>query len=108
MKRRRKPLDDFGRLAETALLILISLLDGPNQNHAITSEIEEIAGHRTGPGTLYGALARLEKAEFVQALAGEGRRVPYALTDVGRQALERRLEALETVSRAARLRLAAS
>src|ERR1043165_8067396 len=53
-------LDDFGRFSEPALLILVSLADGPKHGYSMTEDIEMVAGVRLGPGTLYGALARLE------------------------------------------------
>src|SRR5215469_14493019 len=52
-------LDDFGRFSEPALLILISLAEGPKHGYSMTEDIEAIAGVRLGPGTLYGAIARL-------------------------------------------------
>ena len=52
-------LDDFGRFSEPALLILISLAEGPKHGYSMTEDISAIAGVRLGPGTLYGALQRL-------------------------------------------------
>ena len=37
-----------------------------------------------GPGTLYGALARLERRGLIEALEPEDRRRPYRLTGLGR------------------------
>ena len=48
-------LDDFGRFSEPALLILISLAEGPKHGYSMAEDIEAIAGLRLGPGTLYGA-----------------------------------------------------
>ena len=45
-------LDEFGRFAEPALLILISLADGPKHGYAITEDIASFADVRFGPGTL--------------------------------------------------------
>lgn len=55
-------LDDFGRFSEPALLILVSLAEQPRHGYSMTEDIEAVAGVRLGPGTLYGALARLERA----------------------------------------------
>ena len=60
MTRQQDELDDFGRFAEPALMILISLADGPKHGYAMTDDIEEVSGVRFGPGTLYGAITRLE------------------------------------------------
>ena len=60
MARQDDDLDDFGRFAEPALMILISLADGQKHGYAMTDDIEQIAGVRFGPGTLYGAITRLK------------------------------------------------
>jgi DNA-binding PadR family transcriptional regulator len=46
-------------------------------------DVESFAGVTLGPGTLYGALSRLEEAGLIEALAGEGRRRPHKLTPAG-------------------------
>ena len=50
----------FGRYAGPATLILSSLADGPKHGYALTKDIEQFAGLRLAPGTLYEALSRLE------------------------------------------------
>ena len=77
------------------LLLLISLAGGPKHGHAMLLDVERFASVRLGPGTLYGALSRLEDAGEVEALPADGRRRPYQLTDSGRRALSRRLAALQ-------------
>jgi DNA-binding PadR family transcriptional regulator len=99
-------LDDFGRFSEPALLILISLVDGPKHGYAIIEDIEDVTGFRPGPGTLYGALARLESHGFIEPLESDDRRKPYRLTPAGSKALSARLAALETVTRVGQQRLA--
>jgi DNA-binding PadR family transcriptional regulator len=79
---------------DPALLLLVSLAGGPKHGHAILLDVEGFAGVRLGPGTLYGALARLESTGEVVPLPLEGRRRPYRLTDAGRRTLERRLVGL--------------
>lgn len=106
MPPRTEDLDEFGRFSEPALLILISLAEGPRHGYAMTEDIEAISGVRPGPGTLYGALARLEARGLIEPLKGEDRRQPYRLTDAGMTALRTRLAAIETVARAGRRRLA--
>ena len=61
-KRAGDELDDFGRFSDPALLILISLVDGPKHGYAMTEDIAVIADQRLGPGTLYGAITRLNRA----------------------------------------------
>ena len=108
MSAQQTGLDDFGRFAEPALLILISLADGQKHGYAITDDIETVTGVRHGPGTLYGALARLESRGFIEPAESQDRRKPYRLTSLGRKSLRTRLAALETVTRAGLRRLVAS
>lgn len=58
--------------------------------------MERTAGVLLGPGTLYGALPRLEERGWVQALPGEERRRPYELTATGARVLRERLEAMRS------------
>ena len=98
-------LDDFGRFSEPALLILISLAEGPKHGYAMTEDIAAIAEIRMGPGTLYGAIARLESRGLIESIGSEDRRNPYRLTALGEKALRTRLAAIEAVARAGRQRL---
>jgi DNA-binding PadR family transcriptional regulator len=82
---------------DPGLLLLISLAAGPKHGHAMLRDVQRFAGVRLGPGTLYGALSRLEERGEVEALALEGRRRPYRLTEAGRASLERRLTAMRRV-----------
>jgi DNA-binding PadR family transcriptional regulator len=99
-------LDDFGRFSEPALLILVSLAEGPRHGYAMTEDIEAIAGVRLGPGTLYGALARLESRGLIEPMKSEDRRNPYRLTGVGERALRARLDSMMAVARTGQRRLA--
>ena len=90
-------LDDLGRFSEPALLVLSSLAEGPKHGYAITKDVRALAGVELGPGTLYGALARLEERGFIEALPAQERRRPYRLTAAGAEVLERRLGALQRV-----------
>src|SRR5215467_13822519 len=74
-----EPLTTFGRYAGPATLILSSLADGTKHGYALTKDIEEFAGVRLSPGTLYEALARLESQGLIRALESADRRRPYEL-----------------------------
>lgn len=91
--------DRFGlaRFGEPALLVLISLLDGPKHGHAIIKDIDASIGVRLGPGTLYGALAKLEEHGLIVALEPEGRRRPYEITGDGRAAVTENVARWERV-----------
>src|SRR6188768_773841 len=85
---------DLGRFAEPALLILVSLTDGPKHGYAIMTDVEAGTGRPMGPGTLYAALARLEERGFIEALPPVERRRPYRLTALGATVLADQLRDL--------------
>jgi DNA-binding PadR family transcriptional regulator len=91
---------------EPTLLILASLAAGPRHGYAMIEDIERVTGTRLGPGTLYGALARLEQRGLIEALDSDDRRRPYRLTATGAELLAGEVDALERVVRMARSRLA--
>jgi DNA-binding PadR family transcriptional regulator len=100
-----KPLGEFGRFAEPSLYILVSLSDGPRHGYAIMTDVEAMTGEPMGPGTLYGALARLERRGLIEALAPEERRRPYRLTALGASALGGQLEHLSSFAQTGLRRL---
>jgi DNA-binding PadR family transcriptional regulator len=84
-------LGGFGRYAGPATLILSSLAEGSKHGYALTKDIQDFAGVRLAPGTLYEALTRLEGQGFIEALPAEERRRPYRLTAAGATALRAHL-----------------
>ena len=62
---------DFGRFSDPALLILASLAGGEKHGYAMMEDIEAMTGVHLGPGTLYGALSRLEQSGLILALPAE-------------------------------------
>ncbi|HKO17748.1 MAG TPA: helix-turn-helix transcriptional regulator, partial [Acidobacteriaceae bacterium] len=50
-----------GHYSDPPLLVLASLANGPKHGHAMLDDIAAMCGTRLGPGTLYGAIARLEQ-----------------------------------------------
>jgi len=86
-------LASLGRYAGPATLILSSLADGEKHGYALANDIEEFSGLRLQPGTLYGAISRLEHQGLIEALPGDGRRRPYRLTTGGAAALHAHLMA---------------
>jgi DNA-binding PadR family transcriptional regulator len=91
------------RFSDPGLLVLSSLAEEPRHGYAITRDIEEMAGVRLGPGTLYGVLSRLEGRGLIEALPADERRRPYRLTAAGAEVLGR--EMLDRVVSAGMLRL---
>jgi len=98
--------DDLGRFADPSLLILTSLADGAKHGYAIMTDIAEFSGIRMEPGTLYGALARLERRGWVRPLAAADRRRPYEITAAGLEILAEQISTMQQVAQVARLRTA--
>jgi DNA-binding PadR family transcriptional regulator len=90
-------LGDLGRFNDPSLLVMSSLADGPKHGYAMTKDIQQFAGVLLGPGTLYGALARLQHQGLIEALPADDRRRPYRLSDQGAKLLAARLESLQQV-----------
>jgi DNA-binding PadR family transcriptional regulator len=86
------------RFAEPSVLILASLSSGSKHGYALIKDIEEMAGTTLGPGTLYGALARLEQRGMVEALSAQDRRRPYRITSAGAEAVRAYLENVQRVA----------
>ncbi len=83
--------DSIRGSSDRSILILTSLAGSPKHGYALIKDIEEFAGVKLGAGTLYGALAGLERAGLVEALPAEDRRHPYRITAAGREHLRVRL-----------------
>jgi len=105
MKKAKDELTGLGRFSEPALFILISLADSPKHGYAMTQDIEEVSGQKLGPGTLYGAIARLEARKWIEPMPAEDRRRPYRLTGAGQKVLRARLDSLKAVARIGHARL---
>jgi DNA-binding PadR family transcriptional regulator len=60
-------------------------------------DVERFAGVRLGPGTLYGAITRLEQRGWIRPVSSTDRRQPYTLTGAGRDYLNDQLEQLDRV-----------
>ncbi len=90
---------ELGRHAEPSLLILVSLSDGPKHGYAIMENGDSVGGRRIGAGTLYAALARLERLGLIEPLPADGsRRRPYRLTAAGAASLRSQLESLRQLA----------
>jgi DNA-binding PadR family transcriptional regulator len=98
-------MEGLGRFADPSVLILTSLASGPKHGYALIKDIEQLAGSTLGPGTLYGAISRLEQRGLIEALPEDDRRRPYRITPAGAQALRSYLEHARQVSAAGLRRL---
>ena len=101
-------MTEIGGFSDPALLILTSLANGDKHGYAMMEDIEAVTGIRLGPGTLYGALARLEQRGWIEALPAEERRRPYRMTRAGETVLREQLAHLENFTTLGRERLGLS
>jgi DNA-binding PadR family transcriptional regulator len=92
-------------MSDPTLLVLSCLSDSPKHGYAMMEDIEAFAGVRLGPGTLYGAITRLEKEGWIAPVASNDRRQPYRLTAAGKRHLEAELAMLQKVVRTGTSRL---
>ncbi|HLK42174.1 MAG TPA: PadR family transcriptional regulator, partial [Thermoleophilia bacterium] len=81
-----------------SVLILTSLASGPKHGYALAKDIEAFAGASLGPGTLYGAITRLEQRGLIEPVGTEDRRRPYRLTAAGREALTAAVRDLRAIA----------
>lgn len=92
-------------MTDPTFLVLASLADGDKHGYAMMEDIARFAGVRLGPGTLYGAITRLEERGWICGLESEDRRRPYRITGAGREYLEEQVASLGRVVKTARERL---
>ncbi|HEX3120291.1 MAG TPA: PadR family transcriptional regulator [Candidatus Acidoferrum sp.] len=78
-------------MTDPTVLILASLAEGDKHGYAIMEDIQTFAAIRLGPGTLYGAITRLEKCGWIRAVNSDSRRQPYRLTADGAAELKKQL-----------------
>ena len=71
----------FGRFAEPARLVLAALRDEPRHAIRLFDEVRALDGP-VGPGTLYAAIARLERLGLIEGRAGPDGRTSYRLTSL--------------------------
>ena len=97
-RRPAPPKGTLGRPNEPAVLILTSLASGAKHGYAPTQDIELFAGVVLGPGTLYGAITRLEERGLIEPEGGDERRRPYRLTATGTAALTEAVRDLQALA----------
>jgi DNA-binding PadR family transcriptional regulator len=102
MARKTQPAPGLGRPNEPGVLILTSLASGDRHGYALQKDIEGFAGVTLGPGTLYGAITRLEERGLIApatvAPGDDARRRPYRITSAGRAALEAAVRDMQSLA----------
>src|SRR5665213_1190645 len=97
----------MGHYSDPPLLVLASLANGPKHGHAMIEDIASMCGTRLGPGTLYGAIGRLEQQGWIEPLTPEDRRRPYRITAQGLRTFRAQLTTLQQFTKAGLRRLEA-
>ena len=102
--------DEHLPLSPAVFHVLLALAEEPRHGYAIMKRTEETSGASSGPGTVYGALRRLEEKGLVR----EGRRGEperggkprqlYELTPLGRRVLSAEAGRMARLSELARAR----
>ena len=92
-------------MSDPSFLVLASLAEGDKHGYAMMEDVERFAGVRLGPGTLYGAITRLEQKGWIKPVAGDDRRRPYRITAAGKKYLESQAASLSQIARTAQERL---
>ena len=97
--------ETMGHYSDPPILVLASLASGPKHGHSMMEDIERLCGTRLGPGTLYGAISRLEQQGWIEPLPVEERRQPYRITAEGVSILRAKLTTLQRFSKSGLKRL---
>lgn len=85
--------------------VLLALLDGRRHGYGIMQDVQELTSgdFKLGPGTLYTAIARLERAGLIEECEADAdRRRCYRVTRKGKTAASQEAERLLALVRAAR------
>ena len=90
---------------DPALLLLTSLADGDKHGYAMMEDIAAFSQVKLGPGTLYGAISRLEELGLIVPLDSDDRRRPYRLTPAGQAHLQEQLARLQGLVKVGQTRL---
>lgn len=87
-------LDPLGRFGRPAQQVLNVLAAGPRIPVAIQRELQARCGADLRPGTLFGAIARLERHALIEVVPAPTAPRAYRLTARGAETLEALLAAL--------------
>ena len=96
----KKQPNQFLPLSQATFYILLSLRER-RHGYGIMQDVESVSNGsvKMGPGTLYGALGKLEKQGIILQVLNEEdtRRKYYELTDLGKEVLQMEFERMEEV-----------
>jgi DNA-binding PadR family transcriptional regulator len=97
-------------LTEPVLLILMSLAEKPRHGYALIKDIEALSEGRVrlSTGTLYGALHRLLRSQWIERFEQDDTsrdKQAYRLTAAGRTQLELELDRMKKLTRSGTARM---
>ncbi len=96
----KSKLNEFLPLTEATYYILVSLIS-PLHGYGIMQNVKELSKGEflLGPGTLYGALSKLEKAGLIQKIESNenNRRKNYIITESGKEVVKLEFERLNNL-----------
>ena len=80
-------------------VILRLIAEKPSHGYELIKEIEDRLGgaYSPSPGTIYPTLTLLEELGFATVAAGDGTKKAYAITDAGRETLEKNRATVEAI-----------
>ncbi|AZB40921.1 PadR family transcriptional regulator [Bacillus sp. FJAT-42376] len=100
-----KKAESFLPLTHTTYFILLALFS-PLHGYGIMKAVEEMSEGtvKLGPGTLYGALGKLEKQQLIEKYGNSllDQKKNYRLTKLGKETVRLEYIRLETVTRISR------
>jgi hypothetical protein len=88
-------------VTDPIILVLTSFAAGEMHGYAIMEDVERFSGVKLGPGTLYGAITRMEERGLISPVASADRRQPYRITPLGLARLQEAVAAMDRVVAAA-------
>lgn len=86
-----------GPSADPELLILMSLAEGARHGYSVMRDIEQFAGVKLGPGTLYTAITRLVEKGMIRPEPAADRQRPYRLTKSGLASLTEEVQKMRRI-----------
>lgn len=84
-------------MSDPTILVLSSLAGGDKHGYGIMLDVETFAGIKLGPGTLYGAITRLEERGWIAPTGPRDRRQLYTITPEGKSHLQTQLAGMKNV-----------
>lgn len=103
----RKSAGSDAPLTPVVFHILLALHDGPLHGYGVMQAVAESSEGKvkTGPGSIYGSIERMEEAGLVSEADGaEARRKYFKLTPTGRKALRNEAERIAGLADLVRVR----